>query len=113
MSLIAKMIMKLLFAYQKFISPLLGNSCRYYPSCSEYAKWRFETEPVWRATIFTTARILRCNKLFDGGLDYPIVKFTPSKTTFLKEQPKLLNSAVKYWFVPKDAHGRFFVVKAL
>ena len=92
-------------AYQ-YISKLLPASCRYYPTCSEYAKWQFELNRADRAFVQTTLRILRCNQLFDGGIDYPLIRYKKPKLLSLsKKIPK-----VKYWIIPKDK-GLFFVVK--
>jgi len=93
--------------YQKFISPITVGSCRYYPSCSEYAIWQFETNGFFRAFFLSIARILRCNKLFAGGVEYPIVHFTPPKIT-----PKITKKclSVKYFFVIQN--GNFVAIKA-
>jgi putative membrane protein insertion efficiency factor len=90
----------------QYISKMLPASCRYYPTCSEYAKWQFECNRVDKALAQTTLRILRCNQLFDGGIDYPIVKYTV---------PLLLNLSqtelkIKYWIVPKKK-DLFYVIK--
>lgn len=65
--------------YQKFISPMTVGSCRYYPSCSEYAIWQLETNGFWRAIFASTLRILRCNKFFPGGIEYPKIEFKAPK----------------------------------
>ena len=60
--------------YQLTLSPIiksLGFECRYYPSCSEYSKECFKTYPTWKALIKSSKRILRCNPLFEGGIDLP------------------------------------------
>lgn len=93
--------------YQKFISPLFGPSCRYYPSCSEYARWQFDTNRPHLAFWNTILRIMRCNKLFDGGIDYPTVKFQ-APHILTKNQKKLV---VKYWIVKVDK--RFKAIKIL
>lgn len=92
--------------YQKFISPVTVGSCRYYPSCSEYAIWQFETNGFFRALISSLFRVLRCNKLFVGGIEYPKVHFTPPKIT-----PKIhiLHYEIKYFIVPKN--GNFVTIK--
>ena len=84
---------------------MLPASCRYYPTCSEYAKWQFEFNRVDKALAQTTLRILRCNQLFAGGIDYPVVKYTPPKTVMLSQ-----NIRIKYWFIPKGK-GLFYVLK--
>ena len=92
--------------YQTFISPLLGNNCRFYPSCSEYSKWLFENSNIISATYKTTTRILRCNQLFDGGIDYPKIKFKPKKIIYGKK------IEIKYFIIPykKDI---YYLVKRL
>ena len=90
----------------QYISKMLPASCRYYPSCSEYATWQFETNRVDKALAQSTLRILRCNQLFAGGIDYPIIQYKPTK--LLKEPP--LNFKIKYWFFPKEKNS-FYVIK--
>ena len=92
-------------AYQS-VSRLLPANCRYYPSCSEYAKWQFELNSPHKALLQSTLRILRCNQLFDGGVDYPVIAYKPPKLLCLYQHQK----KIKYWFVPKDK-GLFYVVK--
>jgi putative membrane protein insertion efficiency factor len=94
-----------LTAYQ-YVSKMLPASCRYYPSCSEYAKWQFELNAPHKAFVQSGLRILRCNQLFVGGVDYPVLKYTPPKLLKLCPKPK----AIKYWFVPKDDY-LFYVIK--
>jgi putative membrane protein insertion efficiency factor len=94
-----------LTAYQ-YISRLLPGSCRYYPSCSEYAKWHFELNRADKAFAQSGLRILRCNQLFAGGIDYPVIKYTPPRLLCLMtKMPK-----VKYWFFPKEK-SNFYVIK--
>ena len=90
----------------QYISRMLPASCRYYPTCSEYAKWQFEFNRADKALAQSTLRILRCNQLFDGGIDYPVVKYKPPKGL------KLSNNAIniKYWLVPKEKDF-FYVIK--
>ena len=57
--------------YQLFISPLLGGSCRYYPSCSEYARESFSRYSFIKALYRSAWRILRCNPFSRGGVDLP------------------------------------------
>jgi putative membrane protein insertion efficiency factor len=57
--------------YQTFISPILGNNCRFYPTCSEYAVMALEKYGILKGTLKTIWRILRCNPLSSGGVDYP------------------------------------------
>ena len=59
--------------YRRFISPLLPPSCRFTPSCSEYALTAFCERNVFAAIILSTWRILRCNPFCRGGYD-PVPK---------------------------------------
>jgi len=69
-----KLVLIFLNIYQKFFTLIGYGSCRYYPTCSEYAKWQFEANSFLKALYYSIKRILSCNQLFDGGIDYPIVK---------------------------------------
>ncbi|MBN2797311.1 MAG: membrane protein insertion efficiency factor YidD [Clostridia bacterium] len=55
--------------YQRNISPLLGNHCRYMPTCSEYSIQAFEKYGFFKGFYKSVFRILRCNPLFKGGYD--------------------------------------------
>lgn len=55
--------------YQRFISPLLGANCRFYPSCSQYAIEALEIHGVIRGTAYAIWRILRCQPFCEGGND--------------------------------------------
>lgn len=56
-------------AYQLFISPHLGQCCRFYPTCSDYARQAIERHGALRGLSLTTKRILRCQPLHEGGFD--------------------------------------------
>lgn len=55
--------------YQKFISPLLPASCRFYPTCSEYAVQAFQKYGAFKGFYKSVWRILRCNPFGKGGYD--------------------------------------------
>jgi len=55
--------------YQYLISPLLGNHCRFYPSCSHYAVEAIETHGAVWGTRFALQRLLRCHPWHPGGYD--------------------------------------------
>jgi len=85
--------------YQKYLTLLGFGSCRYYPTCSEYAKWQIETNPnLFKALFSSLVRILRCNQLFDGGIDYPRI----SCNHIAPAPPDGKRRNVKYWFVPES-----------
>ncbi|HIP42474.1 MAG TPA: membrane protein insertion efficiency factor YidD [Aquifex aeolicus] len=61
----------LLKFWQKTISPLYPPSCRYYPTCSDYAIMAVEKYGVVKGSLKALLRILKCNPFFKGGVDYP------------------------------------------
>ncbi|MCL5010781.1 MAG: membrane protein insertion efficiency factor YidD [Patescibacteria group bacterium] len=63
------LIIKLIKAYQILISPCLGQHCRFYPSCSQYAVLAIKKQGVVRGLARAMWRILRCNPLSGGGVD--------------------------------------------
>jgi len=102
--MIRKLLLKLLWLYQHSLSLAGWGSCRFYPSCSEYAKWQFEHNPLYYAFYKSATRILRCNQLFEGGIDYPQLH-----RVSLKPQSIALD-AIKYWLVPGQ-NNRFSIIK--
>jgi putative membrane protein insertion efficiency factor len=59
----------LLCAYRALISPLYGDVCRYYPSCSSYALQAIQHHGVVRGIWLGTLRIARCHPWAAGGVD--------------------------------------------
>lgn len=59
----------LLKLYRLVISPLYGNVCRYYPSCSAYALRAVQVHGAWKGTWLATRRLLRCHPWTPGGYD--------------------------------------------
>jgi putative membrane protein insertion efficiency factor len=103
--MLKKLLIKSINFYQLFISPMFGNNCRYYPSCSEYAKIQFELNKPLNALIKSFKRILTCNQLFRGGIDYPVVELDIKKVQYKKIK-------VKYWLIPiKNQKNRYIVIK--
>ena len=90
---------------------MLPKSCRYYPTCSEYAKWLYDTTNPATATLKATIRILKCNQLFEGGIDYPLVKYRPKSCKVLFKRVKS-DLEIKYWIIPKDKESNlYYIVK--
>ena len=58
-----------ILAYQKIISPLMGPSCRFHPTCSDYAKEAIEEYGILRGTWLALRRISKCHPLGDSGFD--------------------------------------------
>ncbi len=59
----------LLVAYRKVVSPLYGDVCRYYPSCSAYGLGTVQQFGLIRGLAMALWRILRCNPWARGGID--------------------------------------------
>lgn len=57
--------------YQRAISPLLGQHCRFVPSCSEYFIGSVRKYGALRGSLKGVWRVLRCNPLSRGGYDPP------------------------------------------
>lgn len=55
--------------YQKYISPLKPPSCRFYPTCSQYAKEAFKKYGFFKGIYLSTKRILKCHPFHSGGYD--------------------------------------------
>ncbi len=55
--------------YQYTLSPLLGQRCRYYPSCSNYAVGALREHGAVRGLGLAAWRLLRCNPFSNGGYD--------------------------------------------
>ena len=64
-----KFVISILRFYKKFISPALPDSCRFYPTCSEYASTAVEKYGVLKGSIKSIYRIIRCNPFNKGGYD--------------------------------------------
>jgi hypothetical protein len=59
----------LLKVYKYAVSPLLPPSCRFVPTCSEYACQAIERFGVWRGTWLGLRRLLHCHPFYPGGYD--------------------------------------------
>lgn len=58
-----------LLAYQRLISPLLGQRCRFEPSCSRYAVQAVREFGILRGAVLAAWRLVRCNPFSSGGYD--------------------------------------------
>jgi putative membrane protein insertion efficiency factor len=56
--------------YQRYLSPLKGGpTCRFYPSCSQYAYEAIAKYGALKGTYMAVRRVLRCHPLHPGGYD--------------------------------------------
>ncbi len=55
--------------YRKFISPLLGSNCRFYPTCSQYSLQAIEKYGAIKGGYLSVKRILKCHPFHPGGYD--------------------------------------------
>ena len=63
------LLLGLLRAYQYALRPLLGANCRFYPSCSDYAREAIERHGAVRGVWFAARRLARCHPYHAGGYD--------------------------------------------
>ncbi len=63
------LLLALLRAYQYAIGPLLGANCRFYPSCSDYAREAIERHGAGRGSWLAARRLARCHPYHPGGHD--------------------------------------------
>ncbi|MDS4031479.1 MAG: membrane protein insertion efficiency factor YidD [Candidatus Contendobacter sp.] len=70
------LLIALIRGYQWFISPLLGNHCRFYPSCSQYAREAIERHGALRGVWLAIRRVARCHPWQPGGVD-PVPESSP------------------------------------
>ena len=64
-----RVLMALVRAYRLLLSPWLGSSCRFEPTCSAYSLQALETHGATVGTYLTFKRLVRCNPLCAGGHD--------------------------------------------
>ncbi|MFO7871941.1 MAG: membrane protein insertion efficiency factor YidD [Kiritimatiellia bacterium] len=76
-SIPAKLLILVIRAYQSLVSPLLGNSCRFYPSCSAYCLEAVRRRGAARGLKLGIVRVLKCHPLHPGGFD-PVPGADPS-----------------------------------
>ena len=73
MNIFTYILIKTIKCYKFLLSPLLGNSCRYFPSCSEYSIQSLKTFGFFKGLYLSLKRILSCHPWSDGGFD-PVKK---------------------------------------
>lgn len=66
-----RLLVAVLDFYKRRISPLLPRSCRFTPTCSEYARLALLKHGLVRGLALAAGRLLRCQPLHPGGVDLP------------------------------------------
>ena len=69
MRLLARMLIAMVVAYRRYVSPVLPARCRFYPSCSAYSLEALQKHGAIRGTGLTIWRLLRCHPFPPGGYD--------------------------------------------
>lgn len=64
-----KILIYIVKFYQKFISPLKGPTCRFYPTCSTYSIQALRKYGALKGTYLSIKRILKCHPFNKGGYD--------------------------------------------
>ncbi len=62
-------VLMLIRGYSFALSPLLGNNCRFYPSCSQYASEAIQSHGLIKGGWLTARRLLKCHPFHSGGCD--------------------------------------------
>ncbi|HEY2335633.1 MAG TPA: membrane protein insertion efficiency factor YidD [Solirubrobacterales bacterium] len=71
-----RILLGLIAAYQRWISPSMPRRCRYEPTCSAYAAESVRRFGALRGLLLATWRLLRCNPFSHGGFDPVPERFT-------------------------------------
>jgi hypothetical protein len=72
-----QVLVALLRGYRLLLSPWLGSSCRFYPTCSVYTIEALQRHGAWRGSALGGWRLLRCQPWCDGGCD-PVPETFPN-----------------------------------
>lgn len=95
----------LLMAYRKVVSPLYGQVCRFFPSCSAYALEAITVHGAVKGTWFALRRLLRCHPWNAGGVDHVPAghcEWPEGRTPTIV----VLNNPDKYLAAQTDGEGR-------
>ena len=72
-----RILIAIIKAYKKYISPYKRVKCPYYPSCSDYGLEAVEKHGAFAGSFLALRRIIKCNPFSKGGIDY-----VPEKISF-------------------------------
>ena len=68
-TLISKILITLIKAYRLFLSPWLGQQCRFHPTCSQFALQAIEQHGPFKGSWLTIKRLACCHPWHEGGID--------------------------------------------
>jgi len=87
--ILTKTLLVFLFCYRYFISPVLGCNCRFYPTCSAYAKEAVQKYGIFHGGMLAIRRIFRCHPWCEGGCDpIPDLKIGVRRGYLLQKKSK-------------------------
>ena len=66
---LSKLFIYLVKFYQRYISPLKGPTCRFYPTCSQYSIEAIQKYGALKGIYLTIRRLLKCHPFHEGGYD--------------------------------------------
>ncbi|MFZ6815016.1 membrane protein insertion efficiency factor YidD [Undibacterium sp. Rencai35W] len=99
MNPVKSLLLFLLRVYKFAISPMLGQNCRFYPSCSDYAAEAIREHGAAKGSLLAGKRLCKCHPWHPGGVD-----LVPQKT------PQASEKSEKYRFIPtsdgRSTHSR-------
>jgi uncharacterized protein len=85
------LLVGLLTGYQRFVSPLLGPRCRFYPSCSAYALEAVQVHGALRGSWLAVRRLSRCHPFHAGGID-PVPGTDREQGSAAVAEPEVMSS---------------------
>lgn len=77
-TLAQSVLLALIWLYKRLLSPLFAGSCRFEPSCSQYARQAVLMHGALAGSLLALWRILRCQPLCRGGYDPVPISFSPN-----------------------------------
>ena len=84
-SRVASLLLAILRGYKRYVSPTQPTSCRFVPSCSDYAAEAIARHGAVLGIMLAASRLLRCNPFSRGGLDLVPQTRVPQQFSFLNQ----------------------------
>ncbi|MBS3010206.1 membrane protein insertion efficiency factor YidD [Helicobacter pylori] len=98
--------------YQRFFSAFTPSSCRFYPTCSNYALWLLCFESPLSAMGKIAIRILSCNPFCSGGIAYPITRLKRPSLLQSHKDSNRNSKTITFWLVPTTkSHATYYIIK--